>query len=95
MPSPRRPNLRLPPQEDAATYEVGYGKPPKQTQFQAGRSGHPEGRPKGARNKARPSDERLRAIIREEAFLLGFLLAGDQLVAAASHDDVEDVTAAA
>lgn len=28
-------------------YEVGYGKPPRGTQFQPGRSGNPRGRPKG------------------------------------------------
>lgn len=27
-------------------YEVGYGKPPKQTQFKRGRSGNPNGRPR-------------------------------------------------
>jgi len=30
-------------------YEVGYGKPPRQTRFNAGQSGNPKGRPKGAR----------------------------------------------
>jgi hypothetical protein len=32
------------------TYEVGYGKPPKHSQFQGGRSGNPGGRRKGVRN---------------------------------------------
>ncbi len=30
-------------------YEVGYGKPPKHTQFKKGQSGNPKGRRKGAR----------------------------------------------
>lgn len=31
-------------------YEVGYGKPPKDTRFKKGRSGNPRGRPKSSRN---------------------------------------------
>jgi hypothetical protein len=33
-----------------ASYEVGYGKPPKHTRFKPGQSGHPSGRPRGQRN---------------------------------------------
>lgn len=36
----------------AASYEVGYGKPPKATRFRKGESGNPRGRPKGRRNLA-------------------------------------------
>lgn len=31
-------------------YEVGYGKPPRHTQFQKGQSGNPSGRPKKSKN---------------------------------------------
>ena len=31
-------------------YEVGYGKPPKHTQFKPGQSGNPRGRPKKTKN---------------------------------------------
>jgi hypothetical protein len=31
---------------------VGYGKPPKKTQFKPGQSGNPKGRPKGAKNES-------------------------------------------
>ena len=36
--------------KDKTDYEIGYGKPPKQTRFKPGECGNPLGRPKGTRN---------------------------------------------
>ena len=39
--------------------EVGYGKPPKNSQFKPGHSGNPKGRPKGTRNISTLVDDEL------------------------------------
>jgi len=58
----------------AGSYEVGYKKPPKQTQFKKGQSGNPKGRKKGSKNnrfKDLPYNlplEMYRNAIREEAY---------------------------
>jgi hypothetical protein len=36
----------------SSSYEVGYGKPPRQYRFRRGQSGNPKGRPKGTKNTA-------------------------------------------
>ncbi|QMU57711.1 MAG: hypothetical protein GKR98_05550 [Boseongicola sp.] len=53
----------------SASYDIGYGKPPKQTQFAPGNSGNPKGRSKGAKNK-RPAlhEESLKEIVLDEAY---------------------------
>jgi len=40
-------------------YEVGFGRPPRHTQFKPGESGNPKGRPKGTKNLATDLSEEL------------------------------------
>ena len=60
------------PSSSSAGYEVGYGKPPKATQFQPGMSGNPKGRP-----KAQPKTEDL---ILKEAARLVRVRVGDKVI---------------
>ena len=46
MPNDSKPN----PKDGSDDYEVGYGKPPKHSQFKQGQSGNRKGRPKNSRN---------------------------------------------
>lgn len=48
----------MPKKKKQKNYEIGYGKPPKDTRFKKGQSGNPKGRPKRSRN--------LTTLIREE-----------------------------
>ncbi len=38
------------PEESSPGYDIGYRKPPRQSQFRRGESGNPRGRPKGTKN---------------------------------------------
>ena len=69
---------------DEPRYEVGYGKPPVNTRFKPGRSGNPGGRPKGTKkgaNRIAGSDEeRMKEVIREEAYRKILVRDGDRFV---------------
>jgi Family of unknown function (DUF5681) len=45
--------------DDERGYEVGYGKPPRHSQFKRGQSGNPRGRPAGSKNLATLVNEAL------------------------------------
>jgi hypothetical protein len=58
------PTLPRPANDD----DVGYKKPPKHSQFTKGQSGNPNGRPKGAKNKAPASLKKMNDLVIKEAY---------------------------
>src|ERR1700731_1585801 len=59
MTSPTRRRPQMPP-DNERDYEVGYGKPPRHTRFELGRSGNPRGRPGGSKNLSTSLNEALK-----------------------------------
>ena len=51
----------LEPSAAPTDYAVGYGKPPRSTRFQKGRSGNPRGRPKGSKSASALLEQALSA----------------------------------
>lgn len=49
--------------DESKDYEVGYGKPPRDTQFKKGTSGNPNGRPKKVKNIATDIKEELEEMV--------------------------------
>lgn len=96
------------PTDDGKGYDVGYGKPPKQTRFSKGQSGNPKGRPRGAKNIATLFTEALkervivtengrrRSISKQEALvkhLVNKALSGDRLILQLLLDEVHVIEA--
>ncbi len=48
-------------EQNDGDYEIGYGRPPRDSQFKPGRSGNPRGRPRGSRNLATLIEQELSA----------------------------------
>jgi hypothetical protein len=53
----------------AASYDVGYGKPPRDSRFKPGQSGNPRGRPTDSKRAApRANEEPMKALVLNEAY---------------------------
>lgn len=78
------------------TYDVGYGKPPRQNRFQKGQSGNPRGRPKGSLNVATALERELnqRVTVKENGqsrSITKFEAAIKQLVNKAASGDAKAI----
>jgi len=49
---------------DASEHKIGYGRPPRHSQYKPGQSGYPTGRPKGSRNFKTAVKAALKALVK-------------------------------